>query len=355
MIAENQRKEKEIMRLHDLHDLPKLRDGLGYLYLEHGKIDQAAKAISFHDKEGRVMVPVSSLAALMLGPGTSITHEAIKTLSDNGCLVNWVGEKGVRFYAQGSGETRKGYQLIRQAELVSDTKKRLQVVRRMYQYRFDDDLSDDLTLEQIRGHEGARVRRAYAEASREYGVPWSGRFYVREQWSASDTINRALSAANACLNSLCHSAIVSAGYSPGLGFVHQGKQLSFVYDIADLYKSDLTVPLAFRLTAESKEKIETRIRRQCRDLFHQQKLLARVIDDIDGLLTLSRKAPQRAARPLSESAILSAENEPTDFDVDPAAPSALWSPDGTGIAGGVNYGEDIAFDDVAADETQNEA
>ncbi|HXF64760.1 MAG TPA: type I-E CRISPR-associated endonuclease Cas1e, partial [Caldilineaceae bacterium] len=256
------------MRIHDLHELPKLRDGLSYLYLEHGRIERTAKAVEFFDKEGRVMIPAASLAVLMLGPGTAITHEAVKTLADNGCLVAWCGEQGVRFYAQGVGETRKGYRLIRQAELVSDPAKRLAVVRRMYQFRFDEELADELTLAQIRGMEGARVRRAYAEASRQYGVLWFGRSYDRQRWQAGDPINRALSAANACLNSLCHAAIVSAGYSPGLGFIHTGKQLSFVYDVADLYKTRLTVPLAFKLTAESPFRLETRVRQACRDLFY---------------------------------------------------------------------------------------
>ena len=228
------------MRIQDLHELPKLRDGLSYLYLEHCRIDQANKAIAFTKKEGMTLVPVAALAVLLLGPGTSITHEAVKTLTDNGCVVNWCGEQGVRFYAQGSGETRKGYQLMRQAALVSDPVKRMAVVRRMYQYRFDHLLDESLTVEQIRGLEGARVRQGYAQASKTYGVFWRKRFYDRQHWNASDTINRAISTANACLNSLCHAAIVSAGYSPGLGFIHQGKQLSFVYDIADLYKMDLT-------------------------------------------------------------------------------------------------------------------
>ncbi|MFN8465496.1 MAG: CRISPR-associated endonuclease Cas1 [Caldilineaceae bacterium] len=119
------------MRIQDLHELPKFRDGLSYLYLEHGRIEQAQKAVEFFDKEGRVMVPVASLAVLLLGPGTSITHEAIKTLADNGCLAAWVGEQGVRFYAQGSAETRKGYRLLRQAELVCDPAAHMTVVRRM--------------------------------------------------------------------------------------------------------------------------------------------------------------------------------------------------------------------------------
>lgn len=334
------------MRIQDYHELPKFRDGLGYLYLERGKIEQTHRAIEFFDKQGRTMVPVAALAVLMLGPGTSISHEAVKTLTDNGCLITWVGEKGVRFYAQGSGETRKGYQLMRQAALVSDPTKRMAVVRRMYQYRFDEDLDPDLSIEQVRGLEGARVRRAYAEASKRYGVPWNGRFYVREAWGASDTINRALSAANACLNSLCHAAIVSLGYSPGLGFVHQGKQLSFVYDVADLYKTQLTVPLAFRLVAEGKEKVETRIRQACRDLFYKERLLGQIVTDIDKLLNLTQ-AMSPAAVDLD-----------IDFDGDPALPAALWSPDdatGAHSPGGVNYADITATQDQSQpNESEND-
>ena len=334
------------MRIKDLHELPKLRDGLSHLYLEHGKIDQGHKAIEFFNKEGRTLVPVAGLAVLLLGPGTSITHEAIKTLTDNGCLVNWCGEEGVRFYAQGGGETRKGYQLMRQAELVSNPQKRLQVARRMYQFRFDQVLAESLTIEQIRGFEGARVRRSYATASKEYGVYWRKRAYDRQHWAASDSINRALSAANACLNSLCHAAIVSAGYSPGLGFVHQGKQLSFVYDVADLYKADLTVPLAFRLTAESTDKLETRIRKACRDLFHQERLLGYIINDIDALLNLTRPLPVRPANGTLRPSDLETEASEGDADNDPALPGGLWSPtaeDGE-VAGGVNYDEAATID-----------
>ena len=320
------------MRIRDLHELPKLRDGLSYLYLEHGRIDRKYKAVEFYDKNGRVMIPAASLAVLMLGPGTAITHEAIKTLTDNGCLVNWCGEEGVRFYAQGQGETRKGHRLLRQAELVSDPAKRLEVVRRMYQFRFDIDLDPTLTIQQVRGMEGARVRQSYKEASLHFGVPWYGRKYNRQSWGSSDAINRALSSANACLNGICHAAIVSAGYSTGSGFVHTGKQLSFVYDIADLYKSRLTVPLAFRLTSESEAKVESRVRHACRNLFYEERILGRIVDDIEQLLNLTR--------PMEKQTVdLDID---FDVDVDPALPGALWSPDSAEgeEEGGVNYGGD---------------
>jgi CRISPR-associated protein Cas1 len=217
---------------------------VSYLYVEHCRIDQEDKAIALHDKNGKTPVPCASLVMLMLGPGTSITHAAIRALADNGCLVIWSGEENVRFYAQGMGETRSARNLLRQARLCSNPDRRLQVVLRMYQHRFDEPLGGGMTLRQIRGREGIRVRESYARASRATGVPWHGRSYVSTNWAAADPVNRALSCANSCLYGICHAAIVSMGYSPALGFIHTGKMLSFVYDIADLYKADLTIPLA---------------------------------------------------------------------------------------------------------------
>ena len=122
--------------MKDLHILPKIRDSWSYLYVEHGKIDQDDKAIAIHDAQGKVPVPCASLTTILLGPGTSITHAAIRTLAENGCLVAWTGEESVRFYAQGIGETRSARSLLRQAWLVSDPARRLQVVRRLYGMRF---------------------------------------------------------------------------------------------------------------------------------------------------------------------------------------------------------------------------
>src|SRR5437867_9703881 len=120
------------MRNQDLHLLPKVRDSWSYLYVEHCRIDQEDKAIAIHEGNGKTPVPCAVLSLLMLGPGTSITHAAIRTLADNGCLVVWAGEQGVRFYAQGMGETRSSANLLRQAYLHSHIQLRLRVVRAMY-------------------------------------------------------------------------------------------------------------------------------------------------------------------------------------------------------------------------------
>jgi CRISPR-associated protein Cas1 len=270
----------------DLHELPKLRDGLSYLYVERARILQDAQSIALWDKEGRTPVPAAALGVLMLGPGCSISHAAVRALVENGCSIVWLGEHGVRCYAQGTGETRSARHILHQAQLLCNEATRMQVVWRMYEYRFGYQLDDDLTLNQIRGMEGARMRDTYAEEAKRTGVNWQGRNYDASNWNRGDPLNRALSSANACLNGVCHAAIVSGGYSPAMGFVHTGRQLSFVYDIADLYKAEITIPLAFETVAESEEKVETRVRLLCRDHFRKHRLLQRLLPDIDALLDI---------------------------------------------------------------------
>lgn len=270
----------------DFHDLPKLRDSMSYLFVEHSVVERGDSAIKLLNRDGCIQVPVAGLCVLMLGPGTSVTHAAVKILSENGCSILWTGEDGIRLYAQGVGETRKAYHLLRQAGLVSNPDQRMQVALRMYHYRFSDQLDPGLSLPQIRGLEGVRVRTAYQQASELYGVPWHGRNYDFQNWGKADPVNRALSAANALLNGICHAAIVSGGYSPALGFIHTGRQLSFVYDIADLYKTEITIPAAFQIVAESLDHIDSRVRAACRVRFKECRLLERILDDIDCLLEI---------------------------------------------------------------------
>jgi CRISPR-associated protein Cas1 len=311
--------------MKDLHILPKVRDSWSHLYIEHAKIEQDEKAVAAYMQEGKVPVPCATLTLLMLGPGTSISHAAIRALAENGCMVAWNGEEGVRFYAQGLGETRSAANLLRQAALATDPVSRLAVVRRMYQMRFREPLGDDLTLQQIRGREGIRVREAYAQASRETGVRWEGRSYQRDNWKNADTVNRALSCANSCLYGIGHAAIVSAGYSPALGFIHTGKVLSFVYDITDLYKTSTTIPVAFRAAAEGDTDLEKRVRHACRDAFHAQNVLQRIIPDIEQALAVGTMV---------------GEATHFDFDTDEALPGELWDPGHT-VRGGVNYSDEV--------------
>ena len=298
-------------KIHNLHSLPKFRDALGYLYVEHASVDKDAHSIAIWDEDGSTPVPASSLALLMLGPGTRITQSAISVLADNNCLVCWCGEEGVRYYASSTGGTRSASNLLYQARLATDEALRLEVVKRMYRMRFSgNELDPTLTIEQLRGMEGARVREAYAQMSRDSGLEWKGRSYDRGNWGNADPVNRALSCANSCLYGLCHAAIVSTGYSPGLGFIHTGKQLSFVYDIADLYKINLTVPIAFEIAAQNPDNIERATRLRCRDVFRDHKLMGRIVPDIQKALSTPNELMEEWFSP----------------DADAALPTDLWTP-----------------------------
>ena len=308
--------------MKDLHLLPKIRDGWSFLYAEKCRIDQEDKAIALHTIRGKTPVPCAMLATLMLGPGTTITHAAVKALAEHGCLIVWCGEDGVRFYAEGLGETRSSANLLHQVRVWSDPVRHREVVRLMYERRFEESLEPGLTIRQVRGKEGLRVRAAYAEASRTSGVVWKGRSYHKGNWQRADAANRALSAANACLYGVCHAAIVSAGFSPALGFIHTGKMLSFVYDIADLYKTDITIPVAFQAAAAGSAGVEKRVRGLCRKRFTEHQLLARLVADIQFLLGLPTRATDGSE----------------ELDDASVGVASVWNGEGAPTSGAVNFG-----------------
>lgn len=312
--------------MRNLQELPKFRDGLSYVYVEHGRIEQEDKAVAWWSPDGIVAIPAAALGVLFLGPGTTITHAAVKSLSECGCSICWVGEDYTRFYASGMGETRSSAGILKQAAALIDSFRHLEIVRRLYTMRFHDPLPPDLDLQQIRGLEGVRVRDGYARASHESGVPWRGRNYDRSNWSTSDPINRALSAGTACLYGVCHAAIVSAGYSPALGFIHTGKQLSFVYDVADLYKVETVIPAAFEAVASSDKGVEGHTRQILRERMKTARILERAVDDLHHLFEPPREEDQYAA--------------------DGARPGDLWEPEGA-VPGGVAYGCDGAGESAA--------
>ncbi|WCC81190.1 type I-E CRISPR-associated endonuclease Cas1e [Cutibacterium equinum] len=253
--------------------------------MEHCVVNRDSNAITAANQQGIVHVPASMIGALLLGPGTNVTHHAMMLLGESGASTVWVGEHGVRYYAHGRPLARTTRLLQLQAEAVTDRTKRLAVARRMYEMRFPDDVATGLTLQELRGHEGARVRQAYRDASLKFGVDWDKRSYKVEDFSASDPANQALTAATACLYGVVHSVVAALGLSAGLGFVHTGKDCSFVYDVADLYKTSLAVPVAFHCAAtDDLDDLPGVTRRAMRDAIHESKLLTRCVEDIHTIL-----------------------------------------------------------------------
>ena len=275
------------MERASLQMLPQLQDRMTFLYLERCQLNREESAITVRDERGVVHIPAAQISVLLLGPGSTITHRAMELIGDAGVSVVWVGEHGVRYYASGKPLTHRAGLLIRQAALVSNQRTQLSVARKMYELRVPDEDVSKLTMQQLRGREGSRIRAAYRRASQTYGVPWSGREYDPTDFSKSDPVNQALSAGNACLYGLAHAVIAALGCSPGLGFVHVGHENSFVYDIADLYKAEITIPAAFEVASSQTDDLGADARKKVRDLMVQGHILPRMVHDIRWLLTES--------------------------------------------------------------------
>lgn len=284
-----------------------IKERLSVVFVERGEIDVVDGAFVRVDQQGlRVRpvlthIPIGGVACIMLEPGTRVSHAAAALAGRVGTLLVWVGEAGVRLYSSGQPGGARADRLLYQAKLALDDALRLKVVRRMYAIRFGEEPPARRSVEQLRGIEGARVRRSYQLLAQKFGVNWSGRDYNPENWDVSDLPNRCLSSATAALYGVTEAAVLAAGYAPAVGFIHTGKPLSFVYDIADIYKFETVVPAAFRVAANPPLNPERAVRLACRDMFRQTRLLDRIIPDIEKILAAGEiqrpEAPADAVGP----------------------------------------------------------
>lgn len=271
-------------------DLPPLKpipikDRISVFYVEKGNLDVLDGAFVVVDKAGvRTHIPIGGVACLMLEPGSRVSHAAVTLAARVGCLLVWIGEAGVRLYASGQPGGARADRLLYQAKLALDDSARLKVVRKMYEIRFGEKPPERRSVNQLRGIEGARVRKMYELLARQYKVTWKGRNYDHTSWGSGDLPNRCLSSATACLYGICEAAILAAGYAPAVGFIHTGKPQSFVYDIADIFKFETVVPVAFKVAAQKPYNPEREVRITCRDAFRQSKLLKRIIPVIEEVL-----------------------------------------------------------------------
>ncbi len=271
--------------LPPLKPLP-IKERISVVFVERGEIDMLDGAFVVVDATGvRTHIPVGGVACILLEPGTRVSHRAAALAAQVGTLLVWVGEAGVRLYSAGQPGGARSDRLLYQAKLALDEGLRLKVVRKMYALRFGEEPPERRSVEQLRGIEGARVRRSYQLLAQQFGVKWTGRSYDPETWDGSDLPNRCLSAATACLYGVTEAAVLAAGYAPAVGFIHTGKPLSFVYDVADVYKFETVVPIAFKVAASNPSgNPERAVRLGCRDVFRQSRLLDRIIPDIETML-----------------------------------------------------------------------
>ncbi|MDA8369036.1 CRISPR-associated protein Cas1 [Actinomadura hallensis] len=302
-------------------ELTRMGDRLSFIYLERCTLHREDNAITAEDADGITHIPSATIGTLLLGPGTRVTHQAMSVLGDSGAGVVWVGEQGVRFYSGGRSLNRSSALVEAQATAWANRRTRLDVARAMYRMRFPGEDPSGLTRHELLGREGRRVKERYRYEAERVGLTWNGRHYVPGDFDSGDTANQAVTAAAQCMYGIAQTTVAALGCAPGLGFIHSGHELAFVLDIADLYKTEIAIPVAFEVAAESPDDVGSRTRRAIRDRVNEVGLLRRCVNDIKRLLL-----PDEAA------------GDPTGDDTDHVT---LQSDHGMNVESGRNYAEDV--------------
>ncbi|WKE57540.1 type I-E CRISPR-associated endonuclease Cas1e [Corynebacterium tuberculostearicum] len=266
--------------------LARISDRISFLYAERCVVNRDGNSLTITDQRGVAYAPATQVAALLLGPGTKITYAAMALLGDAGVTTLWVGERGVRYYAHGRPPAKSSRMTEIHAQVISNQRKRLDCARRMYALRFPGEDVSRLTMSQLRGREGARMKRIYAAEAERTGVYWNRRSYDPNDFDSSDPINQALTAGSAALYGIAHAVIAALGFIPALGVVHSGTDRSFVYDVADLYKAEISIPAAFDAVAAQQGNPSVEVRRRIRDKVVSHRLMPRMVRDLKALFDI---------------------------------------------------------------------
>jgi CRISPR-associated protein Cas1 len=268
-----------------LETLTPARERWTPIYLEHGRLEVDDSSVKWIGADRTVFrLPVACLSVLMLGPGTTVTHAAMKACAESNTPVCWIGAEGMHFYAFGVAPTHDNERARRQAELACSPGKRDAVSRRMFGMRFAGEDVSGVAVKELRGMEGRRIKALYGDLGVRYGVTWKGRNYNPHNWDLADNINRAISVANAALYALTTAVVYSLGYLPALGFIHTASMRAFVLDIADIYKPETTLVAAFETVGLKADATEDEVVARLKTHIEDKRLLQRMPKDIEALL-----------------------------------------------------------------------
>jgi len=273
-------------------------DRHGLVWLARGRLSvdsgtlhfTAAKSEEFD--AGDYAIPYQGVSMVLLGPGSTVSHDALRLLARHGTLLTAVGDGGVKLYTappMGQGRSKIARQ---HAHLWADEKARLDVARRMYAFRFGRVLPHrDITV--LRGIEGGRMKKSYQLLADEYAVPWKGRRYNRQNPNGADIPNQAINHAATFVEAAADIAVAAVGALPPLGFIHEDSSNAFTLDIADLYRAEVTLPLAFMVAKKALDdpeiSLERTLRREAARQFRKQKLIAKMIDRTKELLHVDER------------------------------------------------------------------
>lgn len=269
--------------------IPQVKDKYPFVYLEHGRLEIDDSSVKWIEATGHaISIPCATVNTILLGPGTSVTHAAIKSMSESNCTVCWIGSDSLLYYATGETPTANTYNLKKQISLYSNSKKKLETARTLFSFRFPDLELKEKSLSEMMGMEGYRVKELYKKVAEKYEIPWDGRNYIPGKINLSDTTNKILTCCNVALYGILLSVVHALGFSPRIGFIHSGCPLPFVYDIADLYKTEVSIDLAFKLTKEmGGEYIKDVVADAFRERICNNNILERSVKDIGKIMGVS--------------------------------------------------------------------
>ena len=266
-------------------ELSRASDRISFLYVERARIEQTNYGVKIIEGDRQTDVPVTNFLCLMLGPGTSITHRAVANVAAAGCSIVWCGENGFTFYAFGRPLTDSAKNTLKQMRLHENKGAHIAVIRKMYKIRYPDLHAKSKPVDVLRGEEGRRVKALYEELSRKHQIEWDGRKYDTGDFDSQDAINKSLTYANQILYAVVKAVINALGFCPSIGFIHTGHMDSFVYDIADLYKENFSIPIAFECAKDGDFNREL-IRRRMHDYIAEKDWIGVIVKDIENMFDI---------------------------------------------------------------------
>lgn len=270
----------------DKHLLPRVSDRISFLYIEDAKLVKKDNQIAIITKDGEYILPYGTILAILLGPGTSITHDVLNLIGESGSTISFIGKDGLKFYAYGQPLNSSSQLLYQQAKYATSKRLHLEVARKMYQKRFPDEDFKGLSVAKMRGKEGARMKQIYQVNANNFGVVWHGRHYEPNEYEQADLINQLLTSANQMLYAICLAVINALGFSPALGFIHVGLNQSFVYDLSDLYKAEITIPVAFATVKQDDPYKVLRV--NMRNKIRETDLIKQMVSDLFDLFNIEK-------------------------------------------------------------------
>ncbi len=263
-------------------------DRHGLILLDYGNLSVEKGCLRFVTAGGSLepgdyQVPHQGLSFVLLGPGSTVSHDALRLMARHGTGLAAVGSDGVRCYTAPPLGPDRSDLARQQARIWSDEKKRLETARQMYAIRLGEVLPHR-SIEVLRGIEGARMKEAYRLIAQRHGIRWRGRRYDRKNPDAADIANQAINHAATAVEAAAAIAVACTSTLPQLGFIHEDSDQSFVLDIADLYRTTITLPVAFSSAKETetndRDTIDRIVRRRASRAFRKEKVIPSMIDRI---------------------------------------------------------------------------